>query len=294
MIAFPSPFDRPPVNLSREQERELVSRARAGDRDAFGTLYASYHDHIRRLAAPYVGGDWGAAEDVAAGAFTVALERIGELDHDGAFVSWLRSITRFKALQHQSRARKETATEGVGDGFVAGPGRPVDEEAIYRIGLRQMAATARRLSISQRTALALWIEGAALLEIAARLGVGRQVASHLLCQARGALLDGFYLGSHSLASLVRSGRERAGLTRAELAARAGVGLDAIKEIEQGRSRSHTETVLAIAAALRLPAGAFEALQQVTQPQERPRSRIEHKVACRRAALRVSRRREVAA
>ncbi len=78
----------------------FVSRARAGDPDAFSELYERWFDRVLDLAYRIV---WNsdAAADVARGAFIVAWRNLGELDDPGAFGVWLLRITRTDALVRQ-------------------------------------------------------------------------------------------------------------------------------------------------------------------------------------------------
>lgn len=283
------------VGLSRAQERELVGRSRTGDAEAFGTLYQVYRDLIRNLAAGYLGGDRVAAEDVVSETFLVAWERRADLAFDGAFFSWLRSIARFKAMQYTWRRRKEEPSERVvEDGYAAPVVRAVDDEAVIRVGLDDMAKTVRRLPKRERAALALWLQGQTMAQIASRLGFTPKLVATLVCRARGALLDGYYLRSTSLAGLFRTARHRAGISRGELAERAGVPLDAVTGTELGIRRPSTEIALRMARSLEVPAPVLDQLRQVTSPQPRPRSVTEHRVVSNLLSQRARRRREVAA
>jgi y4mF family transcriptional regulator len=50
------------------------------------------------------------------------------------------------------------------------------------------------------------------------------------------------MGSYLIGEFVRLRRKEAGLTQAELAAKAGVGLRFIRELEQGKESLRTDTV----------------------------------------------------
>lgn len=84
--------------------RELVRRAQAGDRDAFGEIYRTYQASIHRLAAASVGA---AAEDVVAETFLRAWKGLPRYRYRGIpFVAWLYQIARHVAVDHlRARSR---------------------------------------------------------------------------------------------------------------------------------------------------------------------------------------------
>lgn len=69
-------------------------------------------------------------------------------------------------------------------------------------------------------------------------------------------------------------RTRAGMTQGELAAKAGIKVGAIRDLEQGRNGPTWETVLALAAALGVTCEAFtqEPTAEATEPRRPGRPR----------------------
>ena len=70
----------------------LVEGARAGDRGAFGELYARYTGMVHSIALAHLAAD--DVDDVVQEVFLRALENIRELRDPAAFGGWLASITR--------------------------------------------------------------------------------------------------------------------------------------------------------------------------------------------------------
>lgn len=87
-------------------ERERVSRAMSGDRDAFGDLYDAHAQRIfRRVLFPLL-GNASAAEDALAETFRAAFQRLDRYQPGAAGIyPWLAAIARNKAMD-MHRARK--------------------------------------------------------------------------------------------------------------------------------------------------------------------------------------------
>lgn len=74
------------------KERALIDAAKAGDKDAFGHLYARYGPSVMRLAVYRAGS---AAEDVVAETFTRAWAALPRYrDRGKPFSAWLYAIAR--------------------------------------------------------------------------------------------------------------------------------------------------------------------------------------------------------
>lgn len=90
----------------------LIEAAQAGDRDAFGQLYARYADGVSRFVGNRL-RDRGAVEDLTSETFTRALRRIDSVHEQGRDVgAWFTTIARNLVLDHVkcSRHRLETVT----------------------------------------------------------------------------------------------------------------------------------------------------------------------------------------
>lgn len=76
-----------------DPEARLRTAAAAGDRAAFATLYANYHDTVFQYLARRCRGDRHLAEDLTQDTFTRALSRLTRYRETGRpFVAWLVTI----------------------------------------------------------------------------------------------------------------------------------------------------------------------------------------------------------
>ncbi len=108
---------------------DLVAAAQAGDRDAFGQLYAQYVGGVSRFVGNRL-RDRGAVEDLTSETFARALRRIGSVSDQGRDVgAWFTTIARNLVLDHvkSSRYRLETTTAEMADADTdqAGPEQAV-------------------------------------------------------------------------------------------------------------------------------------------------------------------------
>ena len=85
-------------------DRELVGRARRGDREAFSQLIMQYQVPLYNMALRMVGGREDAA-DIAQAAFLRAWEKIGGL-RDAGFKAWLFQIAANLCYDHFRRGRR--------------------------------------------------------------------------------------------------------------------------------------------------------------------------------------------
>jgi RNA polymerase sigma-70 factor (ECF subfamily) len=89
------------------RERELLARAKSGDRTAFAEIYEAFARALyARVLMPRLGNP-AAAEEALAETFHTALEKLGDFDDRGRSVwFWLARIAVNKATdQHRARAR---------------------------------------------------------------------------------------------------------------------------------------------------------------------------------------------
>jgi len=89
-----------------ETLNDLVTRARAGDLDAYGRLVHATQTMAYAVAAGVV-RDRGLAEDAVQDAYLRAFRRLQDLDEPGAFIGWLRRIVITVAL-NMRRAHRRT------------------------------------------------------------------------------------------------------------------------------------------------------------------------------------------
>ena len=90
----------------------LISRARDGDREAFGALVEQYRDNVYRLAYRMCGNEYD-ADEAAQEAFVAAWRALPNFRGDAKFSTWLYRLTTNAAIDVM---RREKRHQTVGDG----------------------------------------------------------------------------------------------------------------------------------------------------------------------------------
>lgn len=90
----------------------LISRARTGDREAFGALVEQYRDNVYRLAYRMCGNAYD-ADEAAQEAFVAAWRALPNFRGDAKFSTWLYRLTTNAAIDVMRREKRHKA---VGDG----------------------------------------------------------------------------------------------------------------------------------------------------------------------------------
>lgn len=164
-----------------DPDAELVSRAVAGDRDAFAALLERHYDRIHGLAWQLT-GTRADAEDVAQDVCCALVQRIGSFRGEARFSTWLCGIV-VNACRDLQRRRRSFAglTErlAVFAGLARGPdGRDLHDAMWIR-------SAVARLPTAYREAVVL-VAGQQLThaEAAAILGVAEATVSWRMHEAR--------------------------------------------------------------------------------------------------------------
>jgi len=89
----------------KSTERELIERARRGDRYAFDELVKKYYPRMVRTAARML-RDNEDAEDATQQAFTAAWQNLEKFRGDSTFSTWLTRITMNEALSTLRRRKR--------------------------------------------------------------------------------------------------------------------------------------------------------------------------------------------
>ncbi len=165
----------------KRDERELVERARNGDREAFGDLVWRYQDTVYTLATRLVGPDLAA--DVAQEALIRAWRAMPRFRGDAAFATWLHRITvntAWTLRRRSTRHQTQQLDEAIVDTGLA-PER-AGELAELRIGIRRAIG---ELSAGQRAVVVLRdVHGWSNAEVAHELGITQTTAKVRLHRAR--------------------------------------------------------------------------------------------------------------
>jgi len=163
--------------------RELVERARDGDREAFGALVQVISDRSYALAARIL-RDGDLAEDAMQGALITAWRHLPGLRDPDRFEAWVRKLVVHACYAEARRRRTWAANVRVLP--VDGPAGPdgllsiVDRDELERIF--------RRLPVEQRAVFVLHHHiGLPLTEIAETLGIPEGTARSRLHYATKAL-----------------------------------------------------------------------------------------------------------
>lgn len=167
--------------MTREslEESDLVARAQAGDRTAFGELVRRYGPLVRGLCRHLTGSTWD-AEDLAHEALVEAWLRLGTLRDPTCLAPWLRTLTLNRCrMWHRQRRRERDGLAAV----LAEGVSPDQEESDP--GVDRLADGLARLSSDHRLALALhYGEGLTTEQIGAFLEVPAGTIMSRLYRAR--------------------------------------------------------------------------------------------------------------
>jgi RNA polymerase sigma-70 factor (ECF subfamily) len=163
-------------DAERQLDLELVERARAGDRAAFGELVRRHQRHALRLAY-VICGSKEEAEDAVQDAFVNAYRALGTFRPDGELRPWLFRIVANQAKNRvRSSGRRARLSERVASiepaasaptGAVAAP----DESAVAGADAAVVVAAIARLPDREQLAIAYrYFAGFSEAEIVDALG----------------------------------------------------------------------------------------------------------------------------
>ena len=167
-MADPQPPQRA-ARIAQQDEADLVLRAAAGDRSAFGVLVERYAGVARRVARAVLGNPED-ADDAAQDAMLSALVKLDQYDPRRPFGPWLLRIVS-NAATDRRRRRTVRRVEPLDPGLAAGGPRPDTAAERRALGERLRQALAE-LPERRRVAVVLFdVEGYSHAEIAAVLGI---------------------------------------------------------------------------------------------------------------------------
>ena len=167
-------------------DRDLVSRVRAGDPQAERLLYDRHVDRVYRLAYR-MAGDAELARDFTQDAFIRAFEKLDGFRGDAAFSTWLYRLAvtvTLNGLRKVKRLRRHETDLDAGEA-VAAPGRTPEPDM-----KRRLAQAIDELAPGYRTVFVMHdVEGYTHEEIAAALGVEVGTSKAQLSRARARLRE---------------------------------------------------------------------------------------------------------
>jgi RNA polymerase sigma-70 factor (ECF subfamily) len=166
-------------------DRDLVERARSGDREAFAVLVHQVSDSLYAVAHRIL-RDTGLAEDALQNALVLAWRRLPHLRDADRFEAWIHRILVHACYDESQRARSWTATVRVLP--IDGPSTPDGSTALA--DRDELERAYRRLSLEQRAVFVLHhYLGLPLVEVAELLGIPAGTARSRLHYAIAGLRD---------------------------------------------------------------------------------------------------------
>ncbi len=173
----------------------LVSRARAGDEEAFRALVVRYQRKVYAVALGIV-KDPDLAWDVSQEAFVRVHAHLDEFKGESAFSTWVFRIVTHLGIDHVRRERasrkedvdevREADLEGAGEGILStGLGSNPLANVVRKELLGRIRTALDALPEKHRTILVLReVEGLSYEELAARLGIHKGTVMSRLFHAR--------------------------------------------------------------------------------------------------------------
>jgi RNA polymerase sigma-70 factor (ECF subfamily) len=190
--------------VDRDDERQLVARAREGDAEAFRTLCDRYEEGLRKRIGHWVNGrvtQKVSVSDVLQESYITAHDRISDFEDrgEGAFRAWIAQIAEFKAKEALRRyvgtGKREIGREAPRDArpesaMLAGHGPSPSELVIAKERLEEIQRAMARLPGHYREVLRLVQgEGLKLSEVAARLDRSYEATKKLYGRALSQLAE---------------------------------------------------------------------------------------------------------
>jgi RNA polymerase sigma-70 factor (ECF subfamily) len=183
-IANPQPATEA-ARIAAETDRELATRAQAGDRVAFGLLVDRHAAAVRRVARAVL-NDLDDADDAAQDAFLSAMVKLKQYDPQRPFGPWLTRIA-VNAATDRRRRRAVRRAEPLEGHLAAGGALPDAETDRRALGQRLRQALAE-LPERRRMAVVLFdVEGYTHAEIGKILRVPEGTVRSEVFHARRAL-----------------------------------------------------------------------------------------------------------
>lgn len=176
--------------MDRDAERELVSRLRAGDADAFDAVYAEYNTRLFAFLAR-LSRNRATAEDLLEETWLRLVNHAERLREDSQLGAWLFTVARNLYVSYRrSRMLEDVhALDSIGLWPSGCPSSPFEETAGHELGVRLEAALAE-LPLQYREALLLVaIEGLTPSQAAQVCGVSGEAMRQRLSRGRAMLAE---------------------------------------------------------------------------------------------------------
>lgn len=180
--------------MDEETLLEEVKKARAGDKEAFNTLYQRHYSQIYKHLYRMVGNPEDAS-DLAAEVFLKAWCVLPDLHDELRFRSWLFSIATRKALDFFRRHRGHQSSweclgEDITDPKAGALELHVEQNELIGLALKQVAP-------KPLACLLLQIEGFSHAEIAEQVGLGAKSVGTYVSMAREQFRQAYHQIDHT-------------------------------------------------------------------------------------------------
>jgi RNA polymerase sigma-70 factor, ECF subfamily len=177
------------------EDRRLVKRLLAHDREAFNAFFDGYSPRLYRFARARLGGDADTTKEVVQVTLTKAVRNLASYRGEAALFTWLCTICRNVIADHQERVARErqhvVLTEDLPDvravvESLTAPESDDPERNFRRLEtVRLIQVALDQLPTHYGDALEWkYVYGFSVDEIAAKLGVGLEAAQSLLARAK--------------------------------------------------------------------------------------------------------------
>jgi RNA polymerase sigma-70 factor, ECF subfamily len=181
-------------------DRRLVKRLLAHDRQAFNEFFDGYFPRLYRFARTRLGEDPDTTKEIVHVTLTKAIRKLASYRGEAAFFTWLCTICRNEIndyIERVARERKHVVlTEDLPDvraavEALAAPASDEPEASFRRTETARLIQVALdRLPTHYGNALEWkYIYGFSVEEVAAKLGVGLDAAQSILARAKRAFQD---------------------------------------------------------------------------------------------------------
>jgi RNA polymerase sigma-70 factor (ECF subfamily) len=179
-----------------QDEKNLVQKARQGDKEAFAQLYESHFDKIYRYVVIKI-GNRTEAEDMTQQVFIKAYESIGSYQYQGfPFSAWLFRIAHNQIVDFIRKASKKPTVQLDESLPIMGDSDPQGEVEL-KINIEQVVIATRQLTQAQREVISLrFAGGLSISEVAKAMGRSENAVKALQHSAILALRKVLKAGEH--------------------------------------------------------------------------------------------------
>jgi RNA polymerase sigma-70 factor (ECF subfamily) len=182
------------------EDRRLVKRLLAHDREAFNAFFDGYFPRLYRFARTRLGNDPDTTKEVVQVTLTKAIRKLATYRGEAALFTWLCTICRNEIAEYRERVARErrhvVLTEDAADiraavEAIAAPESDDPEHNFRRLETTRLIQVALdQLPAHYGNALEWkYLYGYSVEEIAAKLGVGLEAAQSLLARAKRAFQE---------------------------------------------------------------------------------------------------------